>query len=50
MDVVENCGVLLVPSTLFNYGSTHIRIGFGRKNLPVALKQLDLYLQKVNEK
>ncbi|MHA1561332.1 MAG: aminotransferase class I/II-fold pyridoxal phosphate-dependent enzyme [Promethearchaeota archaeon] len=47
MDVVENCGVLLVPSTLFNYGSTHIRIGFGRKNLPVALKQLDLYLQKV---
>ncbi len=50
IDVVEKCGVLLVPSTLFNYGSSHIRIGFGRKNLPIALKQLDLFLEKKNEK
>jgi len=44
IDVVENCGVLLIPSTLFNYGSSHIRVGFGRKNLAVALKQLDLFM------
>ena len=50
MDIVENCGVLLVPSPLFNYGSSHIRIGFGRKNLAVALNQLDLFLEKRNEK
>ena len=50
IDVVENCGVLLVPGTLFNYGSSHIRIGFGRKNLPIALKQLDLLLEKKYEK
>ena len=50
IDVVENCGVLLVPSSLFNYGKSHLRIGFGRKNLPIALKQLDLFLEKINEK
>ena len=50
IDVVENCGVLLVPGTLFNYGSSHIRIGFGRKNLHIALKQLDLFLENKYEK
>ena len=46
IEVVENCGVLLIPGNLFNYGSSHFRIGFGRKNLPLALKRFDLYLEK----
>ncbi len=45
-DVVESQGVLLLPSTCFDYGDKHFRIGFGRKNLPEALEHFDHYLSK----
>jgi aspartate/methionine/tyrosine aminotransferase len=43
-DLVEKQGVLLVPGTVFNYDNEHVRIGFGRKNMPEALARLEKYL------
>jgi aspartate/methionine/tyrosine aminotransferase len=43
-DLVERAGVLLLPGTLYEPGLNHVRIGFGRRNLPQALGQLDAYL------
>jgi aspartate/methionine/tyrosine aminotransferase len=43
-DVVERQGVLLLPSTCFDAGDGHFRIGFGRKNLPDAVEKLDEYI------
>jgi len=45
LDVIEHAGVLLLPSTLYDYGTHHFRLGFGRKNLPIALEHLERYLQ-----
>ncbi len=33
-----------MPSTKFDYGTSHFRIGFGRKNLPDALQHFDNYM------
>jgi len=44
LDLLDKKGVLLMPSTQFNYGASHFRIGFGRKNLPDALHHFDNYI------
>jgi len=44
LDLLEKKEVLLMPSTQFNYGTSHFRIGFGRKNLPDALQHFDNYI------
>jgi len=44
LDLLEKKGVLLMPSTQFSYGTSHFRIGFGRKNLPDALQHFDNYM------
>jgi len=36
-DLVSRKGVLLLPSTKYDYGDRHFRIGFGRRNMPEAL-------------
>ena len=46
LDVIEHAGVLLLPSSLYEYGTHHFRLGFGRKNLPMGLEHLDRYLMK----
>jgi aspartate/methionine/tyrosine aminotransferase len=43
-DLVTRQGVLLFPGTLYGDESNHFRIGFGRKNLPEAVEQLEQYL------
>jgi aspartate/methionine/tyrosine aminotransferase len=43
-DVVEGAGVLLLPSSEFDAGDSHFRLGYGRANLPEALDALDRYL------
>jgi aspartate/methionine/tyrosine aminotransferase len=45
--LLEKTGVLLLPSTLLDYGDANFRIGFGRKNLPQILPIVDDYLQKI---
>jgi aspartate/methionine/tyrosine aminotransferase len=42
-DVVRDSGVLLLPGTVYDQ-PRHIRFGYGRKNMPGALEQLEEYL------
>jgi aspartate/methionine/tyrosine aminotransferase len=44
--VAKDAGIMIVPSEMFDFGNTHIRLGFGRKNLPETLGKLGAYLQK----
>jgi aspartate/methionine/tyrosine aminotransferase len=44
---VEEAGVLLLPSTAFDAGDAHFRIGYGRANLPEALSALDEFIDSV---
>lgn len=34
---VQQTGIMLVPAEMFEYGHKHVRIGFGRMNMPEAL-------------
>jgi aspartate/methionine/tyrosine aminotransferase len=43
-DLVERTGILIVPSSLFDYGTRHFRIGLGRKNMPEVLKLFEEYV------
>jgi aspartate/methionine/tyrosine aminotransferase len=38
-------GVMLVPSSQFDYGDRHVRIGYGRKNFPEALDRFERVVQ-----
>ena len=44
--LVEETGIMLLPSEAFEYGGQHARIGFGRENFPEVLEVLDTYLKK----
>ncbi|WP_199313636.1 aminotransferase class I/II-fold pyridoxal phosphate-dependent enzyme [Leptolyngbya sp. FACHB-671] len=44
-DLVNQQGVLLLPSTYFDYGDQNFRIGLGRKNLPECIEKLSAYLK-----
>lgn len=43
--VVNEAGIMLLPSTVYDYDDGHIRIGFGRENMAEALEKFDEYLQ-----
>ena len=43
-NLLERKGVLLLPSTVYEYGNKHFRIGFGRKNFPQVLKLFEEYI------
>jgi len=42
--LVEATGVLLLPSSTFGFGDSHVRIGLGRTDLPEAIEALDGFL------
>lgn len=42
--LVERARVLLLPSTTFEAGDAHFRIGYGRTNMPEALAVLDEFM------
>jgi len=44
--LVKETGIMILPSELFEYGNSHTRIGFGRKNMPDILSILEDYLKK----
>ena len=46
LDVLNKKGVLLLPSTNFNYRDRNFRIGFGKRNMPEALSKLGEYVQE----
>ena len=43
--VVTEAGIMLLPSTVYDYGDQHIRLGFGRENMPEALGKLREWLE-----
>jgi len=43
-DLVEEAGILLLPSSVFSYGTEHVRIGFGREDLPEVLARFGVWL------
>lgn len=45
-ELVEQKGVMLLPSTTYDYANRHFRLGFGRKNMPEALAVLEEFLQE----
>ena len=42
--LVERTGVLLLPSSTFGFGDSHVRIGLGRTDLPEAVGKLEAFL------
>lgn len=42
--LVKEAGIMLVPAEMFEYGSSHARIGFGRENFAEVLLRLESYL------
>jgi len=42
--LVEAEGVLLLPGSRFGHDAQHVRVGFGRTDLPVALERLAAFL------
>lgn len=42
--LAEHAGVLLLPSTIYGAGDEHVRVGYGRINLPEALAALEAFI------
>ena len=42
-ELVETEGVLLLPGSMFGHQGNHFRIGFGRRDMPVALERLEAF-------
>ena len=46
--LINEQGVILLPSIGLGFGDGHIRFGFGRLGVATALEQLDIYLARKN--
>ena len=44
--LVQDTGIMLLPSETFEFGTKHVRIGFGRENLSEILGVFELYINK----
>lgn len=44
--LVRNTGIMLAPSRAFHFGDYHVRVGFGRENLPIVLERFAAYLDQ----
>ena len=42
--VMKGAQVMLLPSSVYGYSQPHVRVGFGRRNMPEALERLDRFL------
>jgi aspartate/methionine/tyrosine aminotransferase len=45
--LVREAGIMLLPAAPFQYGDGHVRIGFGRDNLPDVLERLAKHLSVI---
>jgi aspartate/methionine/tyrosine aminotransferase len=45
-ELVETEGVLLLPSTVFEHGQGHIRVGLGRPGIDVGLSRLTRFVDR----
>lgn len=46
--VIKDAGIMLLPSTVYDYDNKHFRLGFGRENFPTALSIFENYLLQNN--
>ena len=46
LDLVEQKGVLLLPGNYYDFGKSHFRLGFGRRNFKEGLERLEEFLQE----
>ena len=44
--LLEDTGIMLVPSSMFDYGKNHVRIGFGREDLAEAVERFSSYINR----
>ena len=44
--LVQETGIMLVPSRVLQFGDNHVRMGFGRQNLPEVLSLFSNYLEQ----
>lgn len=44
-NLLQKESVLLMPADIYDLKSNHFRIGFGRKNMPIALERLEKFLK-----
>jgi aspartate/methionine/tyrosine aminotransferase len=42
--VVDEVGIMLLPSSVFQFGDDHVRIGLGRESMPDVLARLEAFL------
>jgi aspartate/methionine/tyrosine aminotransferase len=45
-ELVEQEGVLLLPSSQFGYSGNHFRLGYGRADMPAALERLVSFIER----
>lgn len=41
---IQEANIMLLPATVYDYDDQHIRLGFGRENMPEALEKLRAWL------
>jgi len=44
--VRKEAGIMLLPSTVYDYGDKHFRLGFGRENMPEVLRLFEEYIER----
>ncbi|MEP2668012.1 MAG: aminotransferase class I/II-fold pyridoxal phosphate-dependent enzyme [Cyclobacteriaceae bacterium] len=47
-NLVKEKGVMLLPHDVYDFSRHHVRVGFGRKNLPEVLNVFEEYLKEKN--
>lgn len=45
--LIDSKGLMILPSSVFDFGNHHFRLGLGRKNVPEVLAVLDQFLQEL---
>jgi len=48
-DVIDKTGIMLLPSTVYDFGNQHFRIGFGRDNMPEVVGKFEEYLEVISK-
>lgn len=43
--VLDECGIMILPASIFDYPAPHFRVGLGRASFAEVVEQLDAFLQ-----
>lgn len=45
--LVQDTGIMLLPSSMFQFGNHHVRVGFGREDLPEVIDLFAVYIDTI---